>query len=166
MKCPDCGFENVPGADACESCGQSLIHTETSDSALANCVCANSVDVLSPRPMVSAAPDETVRTVLHRMAENDVGAVVVLEQGRLAGIFSERDVLLRVEDDDLDRPVRDFMTTSVQTVLPEDSIGYALHEMDVGGYRHLPVVDQHGKVCGIISVRDVLHFLREHVESV
>ena len=61
---------------------------------------------------------------------------------------------------ELDRPVADFMTPSPETITKQDSIAYALHAMDLGGYRHIPVVAEDSKLpIGIISIRDILRFL-------
>jgi len=87
--------------------------------------------------------------------------LVLDSSGKLVGIFSERDLLLKVAGDNppvLDRPVREVMTANPETVTPDDSLAFVLHKMDVGGYRHVPVVDQ-GQPLGVVSVRDMLHHL-------
>jgi CBS domain-containing protein len=88
-------------------------------------------------------------------------AVCSWSTNELVGVFTERDVLNKVTVDltNLDRPVSDFMTTSPETITQRDSIAYAMHAMDIGGYRHMPVVDDHAKPVGVISVRDILRFL-------
>ena len=72
--------------------------------------------------------------------------------------FSERDVLNKVAPNlaALDRPVSDFMTQSPVSLIKQDSIAYALHAMKLGGYRHLPVLNEARRPTGIISVRDIL----------
>ena len=158
MKCPDCGFENIPGADVCESCGQSLVRAYVSEGKVSNSICEHSVEVLHPRVPVSVAPTDSVRRAIRRMAEHNVGAVLVLEEQKPVGIFTERDVLVKIGDD-LESPVSHYMTSNPQTLSQNDSVAYALHEMDVGGYRHLPIVDDSGNATGMVSVRDVLHYL-------
>ena len=94
------------------------------------------------------------------MVQHGIGCLIVEQQGTLAGIFTERDVLNKISEElPLDRPVSEFMTVSPTAIEPDDSIAYALHTMDLGGYRHLPIVDGGGKPIGIISVRDILRFL-------
>ena len=91
-----------------------------------------------------------------------MGCVLVVDsEDNLTGIITERDVLNRFSDDisRMTQPVADFMTGSPVTVSQDDSIGYALHAMDLGGYRHLPVVDDDDCPIGVISVRDILRFL-------
>ena len=96
------------------------------------------------------------------MLDEDVGTVLVVDDdGTLAGIFSERDLLMRVPDEVArsgDEPLAEFMTPNPETVRPDDTLAFALHKMDVGGYRHLPVVAE-GKPVGVISVRDMLRHI-------
>jgi CBS domain-containing protein len=81
--------------------------------------------------------------------------------GHLQGIFSERDLLLKVADphnDHAGRPVREFMTRRPETIRESDSLAFALHKMDCGDYRHLPVL-RDGLLLGMISVRDLLRHI-------
>jgi CBS domain-containing protein len=90
--------------------------------------------------------------------------LVVDADGKLAGILSERDLLMRVPDEPADRfttrTVGEFMTPQPQTVTANDTLARALHTLDVGRYRHLPVVAD-GRPVGMISVRDLIrHIVR------
>lgn len=120
-------------------------------------------DVMSVR-LVSVAPDESVQAAIARMVEADVGSVAVCEGARLAGIFTERDVLrLAGERAPLDELlVRDAMTTPVQTVSGDDDILAAARIMGERAIRHLPVV-QGDNVLGIVGIRDVLGALTERL---
>jgi CBS domain-containing protein len=87
--------------------------------------------------------------------------LVVDEAGMLVGIFSERDLLTKLPDGATpyrDLRVDQFMTPGPETVTADDTLAFALHKMDVGGYRHLPVV-RNGKPEGVISVRDMLRHI-------
>ena len=99
--------------------------------------------------------------VAARMVEREVGAVLVLDGERLAGILTERDVLRAVargiRDDAV---VREWMTTDPETIEPGDSTEHAATIMMHGGFRHLPVTDQ-GSVVGILSIRDLMRIVLE-----
>jgi len=102
------------------------------------------------------------------MKKNHVGAVMVVEHGRLTGIFTERDALFRVLAEGRDPAttrVAEVMTTKPQTIDPKRAVGHALLIMYDGGFRHVPVVDQ-GKPLGMISARDALGPELREFESV
>lgn len=161
MLCPDCGYDNIEGVDTCEACGQPLSGIEQSGSGLEQVITRHNVSVLCPKSPVTTSPTRTVREAIAEMVERHIGCLLVEEDGKLAGILTERDVLNRVTPDlaALERPISDFMTVAPESVTAADSIAFALHAMDLGGYRHMPVVDGHGRPTGIISIRDILRFL-------
>ncbi len=96
------------------------------------------------------------------MLDGNVGAVLVVDTaGRLIGILSERDLLQKVAgifESYADLPVSRFMTPRPETVAPTDPLNFALHKMDAGGYRHLPVVDD-GRPTSVVSVRDMIRHI-------
>jgi CBS domain-containing protein len=160
MICPDCGYDNIEGVDWCEQCGQPLVEFDAGCE-LEESISRHSIRVLSPKPAISVRATCTVREAVRMMAQQNIGCLLVSDESGLAGVFTERDILNRVSPDmtALDRPVRDFMTRSPETIRRQDSIAYALHAMDIGGYRHMAVVDSSGAPTGILSVRDILRFL-------
>jgi CBS domain-containing protein len=160
MICPDCGHDNIDGEDLCAACGQPLVEAPV-ETDLERSITSHSISVLCPNPPVTIDAQTPVREAVRQMVERHIGCVLVEERGELAGIFTERDVLNRVSDDlgGLDRPVAEFMTRSPETIAKHDSIAFALQAMDLGGYRHMPIVDRTGRPTGIISVRDILRFL-------
>lgn len=114
--------------------------------------------VMERKKLLTASPGTTVREAARRMAKRKVGAVLVVEEDSLVGIFTERDAVFRVIAQDRDgREVRlaDVMTPSPKTVTPDKSFGYALLLMHENGFRHLPVL-QDGKLLGIVSARNAL----------
>lgn len=161
MTCPDCGYDNIPGADACEKCGQPLSPVEHAASDVERSIIAHPVSVLAEKSPVSVAPGDTVRSAVDVMLKHKIGCVLIADGEALTGIFTERDVLNRIspEPDALDRPISEFMTASPETLKTGDSIAYALHTMSVHGLRHLPVVDDAGQAVSIVSIRDVLRLL-------
>lgn len=161
MHCPDCGFDNIDGVELCEECGASLVSVESGGNEMEQSIAAHAVSILCPRQPVCVTSETPVRDVIARMAAEKVGCLLVEDSAQLVGVFSERDVLNKISGDlsQLDRPVADFMTPSPMTISQRDSIAYALQAMDLGGYRHLPVVNSSGIAVGIISTRDILRFL-------
>jgi CBS domain-containing protein len=161
--CPSCGQQNIAGDDQCESCGSSLAEVSNlkPTSAHEEGVLGDRIRVLSPRTPMIAAPDTPVGDVLQVLVDNSIGCVLIVEDEQVIGIFSERDALMRLGThyaDLVDRPVNEFMTDSPGTLELKDKIAFALHKMNVGGYRHIPILDE-GKISGIISVRDILGHL-------
>jgi CBS domain-containing protein len=115
--------------------------------------------VVEGQTLVSALADTTVRAAAISMASNNVGAILVVDAaGKLAGLFTERDVLNRVVARGLDpdsTPLAAVMTTKLQTASPDKPLAHALHMMFEGGFRHVPVVDD-GKPVGMVSARNAL----------
>lgn len=111
------------------------------------------------RQKVLKAPPETlVSKAAKLMASKNVGALMVVEDGRLVGIFTERDVVFRVVAQGLDArttAVSEVMSPAPHTVHPDKPFGYALLVMHENGFRHLPVVE-HGKPIGIVSARSAM----------
>ncbi len=109
--------------------------------------------------VAAAAPDDTVLDAVRLMAERDIGAVVVLDQGRLVGMLSERDCareLALAGRSARDTRVAEIMTADVVTIGPAETVeGCGALLMARHHVRHLPVVDA-GRVVGVISARDVL----------
>jgi CBS domain-containing protein len=114
--------------------------------------------IMERRKFVTALPTTSVREASELMAKKQVGAVLVVEKGRLLGIFSERDAVFRVIARGLDpseTPLAQVMTPEPKTVKPSNTFGYAMTLMHEGGFRHLPVIDD-GKPVGIVSARSAL----------
>jgi CBS domain-containing protein len=119
-------------------------------------------DLLATKgPGVTAVqPSDTVLQAANLMNDLNIGGVVVLEGDRLAGIFTERDVLRRVVAQELDpatTPVAEVMTTPVITSPPDLSLEDCAALMTQRGVRHLPVQDGTGLV-GVVSIRDLLAY--------
>jgi CBS domain-containing protein len=162
MICPDCGYDNIEGVDLCETCGQPLVDVESAGSELEESISRHNIDVLPTKTPVLVSSTTSVREAVDEMVSHRLGCVLVVDNEELVGIFTERDLLNKVSADlhELDRPVSDLMTSSPETITKQDSIAYALHAMDLGGYRHIPIVDSQSKLpTGVISIRDILRFL-------
>lgn len=122
----------------------------------------------------SVSPGSTVFEALQLMAEKEIGAVLVLEEGRLVGIFSERDYARQVAlkgKTSRDTPVREVMTSRVVFVRPDQSIDDCMALMTDKRFRHLPVMEGE-KLLGVLSIGDVVkavisekQFLIEQLEN-
>ena len=112
-------------------------------------------------PLITVAPTATVYDALSLMATHDVGALVVLEDGRLAGMFSERDYARKVilqGKASKELAVSDIMTPRVLGVGPDDSVEACMSLMTDKRIRHLPVLDGDA-VIGIVSIGDIVKAL-------
>jgi CBS domain-containing protein len=115
-------------------------------------------NVMDPNRFLTAAPDQTVSDASSMMQTRNVGAVLVIADGKLMGIFTERDAVFRVIAKGLDPTttrLADVMTVEPITLSPEKSYGHALLLMQENGFRHVPVV-QNGVPIGIISSRNAM----------
>lgn len=117
--------------------------------------------------VVTIDGDRTVEQAVTLLAERRIGAVPVLEDGQVAGIFSERDVIYCLARDGasaLDRPVRDVMTMPAITVTRNESVFAALALMTRRRIRHLPVVED-GRLVGLVSIGDLVKYRIERIEN-
>lgn len=105
-----------------------------------------------------------VKDVLRRMCEARCGCALISREGKLCGIFTERDVLGKVVGVEgiLDQPVSGLMTPEPVRVGENDPIREAVLAMYRGGFRNVPVVDAEGRVAGCVRHKDVIHFLVDH----
>lgn len=174
IKCPLCDFENIEGVDVCEQCGQPLhdSHLRSPTNAVERGLLKDRVASLSPKKPIVVRQDTSVRDVLKLMHDRSIGCVFVIDDGEPVGepvgVFSERDALMRLNVDAAqhqDAPVSKFMTPNPQRLAGDDRIAFAVHQMDVGGYRHVPIVDANNKAVGVISVRDILRYMAEKITS-
>ncbi|WP_293766176.1 CBS domain-containing protein [uncultured Aquitalea sp.] len=111
------------------------------------------------RSLVSVAPDSTVFQALQVMAENDIGAVLVMEAGDVVGIFSERDYARRIVlqgRTSAGTRIRDIMTSRVVYVTPEQTLDQCMALMTEKHIRHLPVLES-SIVLGMLSIGDLVH---------
>jgi CBS domain-containing protein len=115
-------------------------------------------------PLVCVDVESSLREVVNTMQTQRVGCVLVTENEKLAGIFTERDLVFKVmaEIVEYSRAVREFMTPRPKTLHPDDSVADAIQFMDEGGYRDIPLVNEEGGLLGRLSVSTIIHFLAEN----
>lgn len=116
-------------------------------------------NIIAGQTVVSTSKESTVRTACVLMAQKRVGALLVVENNRIVGIFTERDALNKVLAGNLDpdkTTLSQVMVANPQTIHADKPLGYALQFMVDGGFRHVPVVDDKGAPLGMVSARDAL----------
>ena len=111
--CPSCGQQNIAGADACDGCGSSLAEVSNYQPTAIEeeGVLGDRISVLTVRPPMIAEPDTPVGDVLQVLVDNSIGCVLIVEDGEIVGVFSERDALMR-----LGRPLCRFARPSRERV--------------------------------------------------
>ena len=113
------------------------------------------------RELLTVTAEERLADAAKRMVERGVGAVLVMKDEVLDGILTERDLMKAVAAGfGEDARVGEWMTRHPETIEADDSTGHAAALMIHGGFRHLPVID-HGKVAGIVSIRDLMRVTLE-----
>jgi CBS domain-containing protein len=123
------------------------------------------VGAIQSTPVAMVTPETPVHAALQTLARLKVSCLLIEDQSKLVGVFSDRDVLERVAleyDQVKDRPVRELMTANPVVVYESDSAAAALSIMAVSGFRHVPVTKVDGTIVGIISPQRVTEFLRKH----
>ena len=160
MICPQCNYDNLPGSEQCARCQQDLCQLDlpVAQDRVQRSLMEDFVRALRPHAPVTVPPETAIQQAMRTMLERNIGALLVVDGDKLVGILSERDLMTKVAgevESSEERPVSDFMTPNPETVIETDTLAFALHKMDSGGYRHLPVLRQ-GKVVGVVSVRDML----------
>jgi len=121
-------------------------------------------DIVS-KPVTTIGPDTSIYDAMQQMDLLGISCLLVAEDDRLVGVFTERDVLNKIADhyDTMkDHPVSEVMTAEPVTVYETDRASVALCVIAVSGLRHVPVLDVDGKPVGVVSPRRVTSFLQEY----
>lgn len=117
---------------------------------------------------VIVSPDTTIAAVTKAMLDNSVGCVLVEKDDRLAGVFTERDIMRRILGRGLDHKkitVGEYMTPDPEFLHMDDPIAFALNRMSVGGFRHVVLVDNQNKPIGFVSVRDIVDYIVDFYDT-
>lgn len=119
-------------------------------------------NLTSLRDPIAVGVDATAAEAIDKMMEHRMGCVLVVDDGKLVGVFTERDVLCKIAARDLSPravPVREVMTPDPECLTLDDSLAYALHLMSVGGFRHIPLIDDDGRPTAVIAMRNIVDFM-------
>jgi CBS domain-containing protein len=139
-------------------------YRDTLEQALAE----ETVVAIQSHPYTSVPADSTVEQAIHLLANRRVACALVEENGKLTGVFSDRDVLNKVAleyEAMKHRPVRDVMTVNPVYVYQSDSPAAALCVMAVMGHRHVPVLDRDHRIVGIVTPHRITDFLLGRVDA-
>ena len=163
MRCPTCGYENLLGSDVCDNCGSDLAGRDIPEPAIGfrGQLLGEHLDALGiiPPEIVDASTD--VDEAIRRMHDNGTDCVLIVDHGRLVGIFTDRDAVLKVAGRPLEkRPIAELMTHDPVVLRHDETIAVAINKMAVGGFRHIPIVED-GRPTGVVSARDVFHHLAQ-----
>ena len=165
MLCPVCRHDNFEGEDNCENCGADLRTSDIPQQAIdyRGRLLGQHLDELEAVAPVTLDASVDVAEAIRRMHESAIDCVLVTERGRLVGIFTDRDAVLKVAGARPDRlRLRDVMTRDPVVLRHDDPIAVAINKMAVGGFRHIPIVDGGGLPTGVVSAKDVFH----HIASI
>jgi CBS domain-containing protein len=172
MKCPCCGHQNLPGADACEQCQTSLTQEDVrqKQTDIEYSLMQEQIRSLQSDQPLTVARGTTLQRAIQIMRGKRIGCVVVTDDaGKLVGILTERDLLQKVAGQNLEHSqcmVEDFMSPAPESSKAEHPLAYALHRMIISDIRYLPLVDENDRPEGIISSRDVIAYINKRFSNI
>ncbi len=161
MRCPACGVDNLIGTEICDNCGADIFGRDIPQQAPAfqGQLMGEHLDALGAPPPLSVTPETSIDQVVARMQETGTDCVLVCRDDRLIGIFTDRDAVIRAAGKPLDSlRIEEVMTPDPVVLRHDDTIAVAIHKMAVGGFRHIPIVED-GNPTGVVTARDVFHHL-------
>ncbi|MEO5940695.1 MAG: CBS domain-containing protein [Candidatus Limnocylindrales bacterium] len=163
MRCPTCGFENLLGSDVCDNCGSDLAGHDIpqSPTTFRGQLLGEHLDALNVTEAVVVDGATDVNEAIRRMHADGIDCVLVTEGDRFVGIFTDRDAVLKVAGLERQaRPIATLMTRDPVVLRHDETIAVAINKMAVGGFRHIPIVED-GRPTGVITARDVFRHLVE-----
>jgi CBS domain-containing protein len=172
MNCPSCGHDNIDGSDRCENCLAPFrqLDVPSADAAegLARSVMADNLGQLRRDETICVSPDTTALEVALLLKNSNSGCALVVESGKLLGIFTEHDVLMRMTENpaslnaNAGSPalVSELMSRNPESLAETDSVAEALNKMSLGRYRHLPIRKADGGYA-VASIQSVLKYIAQ-----
>ena len=165
MLCPSCGYDNVEGADRCEECVTPLFNRglrQSDTGGLNRSVMEDDLSKLE-HEFLAVTPDTSAIELVNQMKQARLGCALVLDKGKLVGIFTERDLLSKLTGHSAQpptTPVKHLMSANPEVLRETDSVAAALNKMSMGRYRHIPVQKSDGSYC-VTSIKHVLKYLAQ-----
>lgn len=167
MNCPSCGHENIDGNDRCENClapfRQLDIPSADAAEGLARSVMEDNLSRLDHDETISVSPDMQAVEVARLMKAANTGCALVVEGGKLVGIFTEHDVLKKMAGTGKNLApvaVKELMSSNPETLQEKDSVAEALNKMSLGRYRHIPFQKSDG-TFSVASIKSVLKYIAQ-----
>ena len=164
MRCPDCGHSNLEGEETCTSCQALLspLAVPQPQQGMHKRILEGTVRDLQPHKAGSLAEDATLDGAIRLMREQKMGCVLVIRAGKLAGMLTERDLLVRGDPaaDPAKVRVADIMRPDPDSLLEDEPLAYAFHKMTIHGMHHL-AVRRSDDTFAVVSARDLLRYLCE-----
>jgi len=167
MICPDCRAENIEGAEVCEVCGADLsqLKLPRAENALEERLMSGRLHDIEVPEAHHVSPKDPVFLAVHYMRSHNTECVLVRDtEMRIVGILSERDILMKAagaRNDLMAMAVSDIMTPDPVMLREDDTIAVAIHKMAVGGFRHIPFVDQNRTL--MVSIQDVFRHVAPYI---
>ena len=165
MNCPSCGHENIDGIDRCENClapfRQLDIPSADAAEGLARSVMEDDLSRLDHDETISVSPDTQAVEVARLMKAANTGCALVVDAGKLVGIFTEHDVLKRMAGTDKNlgaAAVKELMSANPESLHEKDSVAEAVNKMSLGRYRHIPFQKSDG-TYSVASIKSVLKYI-------
>lgn len=159
---------NTENQNSAEDESQWLDSLETVDGVLdlKNAVSINDpISKLNLSTPLNVEVGTSLKNALSLLQKEEKNCLLVLEEDKLIGILTERDILLKVTGKGYDLSlvvVDEFMTESPEYLSKEDPLAYALNKMHVGGFRHVPIIDDSRKPIGLISISDIIGTIADY----
>lgn len=168
MICPSCEYDNLEGMDRCENCMKSLrdldVPRAEATAGLVRSVMEDNLSHLDQMVTLTVSPRESALEVARRMKEAHTGCALVLDdEGKLVGIFTEHDVLRKLVGAGgvaQDVPVSQLMSGNPESLRESDSVAAALNKMAMGRYRHVPIARNDGSYS-VASIKSVLKYIAQ-----
>lgn len=157
MLCPVCRHDNFEGEDTCENCGADLRTSDIPQPATSyrGPLLGEHLDELAVAHPLTLDAQTASSEAVRLMHETGIDCTLVTDDGRLVGIFTDRDAVLKLAGNPGDPPLSAVMTRDPVVLRHDDPIAVAIHKMAIGGFRHIPIVDGSRLPTGVVSARDV-----------
>lgn len=163
IRCPSCGHANYAGEDACEECGADLRTLDVPQDAVDfhGRLLGEHLDALGIEAPPTVVAGTSARAAIARMKDDGLECLLVIDGDQLRGIVTYQDAILKLQGRPFDGMVVDALMTPDPVVLRhDDTTAIALHKMAVGGFRHIPIVED-GRLVGLVQARNLFGHLLE-----